>query len=376
MNTVLNIEQPLVAEAVLPPISLEQLSSETSVEIVFPEFGCTFGGPVTVNGSRADSGHLTATARITGNCELVLEVASEGPEEMSCTAATIEIIYYPGERRAIDVFVASTLYALLGLSEKVALHLRMPRREVSASLSFDVSLPAISGFLQTRQLAYKVMVIERAVGHRFVMPECRSAEEIATIWFVYEAVIHRSFLWPDNHGGGVLILPASKEGLSELNELLRLRENGNLTFPPQPTNRVLFGEPLSLGIGTVTVLDASMERLDEVRAEIDRDDGHDVEVHIRSLTGQLRYDFPESPQMPPDERCDSNTQALIDIEPQLDAVLAERYNGLAAATLTGLTEEEKAQVTARLDWGSSFLAEPTHGDNVLWRLARRFLRFL
>ena len=46
---------------------------------------------------------------------------------------------------------------------------------------------------------------------------------------------------------------------------------------------------------------------------------------------------------------------LVDLEPHLDSHLVERYHALAAATLSGLTEEEKAEVTTRPEFGEAFL---------------------
>ena len=57
-------------------------------------------------------------------------------------------------------------------------------------------------------------------------------------------------------------------------------------------------------------------------------------------------------------------QMLIDMEGQLDAALVERYNALAAASLAGLSENEKAEITARPEVGEAFLIDDTSPERV------------
>lgn len=367
------MEQVPIAVSVAFPVSLREISAGVSLEITFPEFRGAFGGPVTVDASEIDSGRIVATARITPNLDLVMKLASDCEDgAASSTEATVEIRHRDSERRrALDGFVSNTLFALLGLSRRVDLQLHMPGIGPIVSLKFDVALPAISQYLQSRQIAYKVMVIERATHQQFTFPTTRSAVEVATISFVYEATVKRSFLWPDNYDGGQIRLPALPEALNELHGLMQGRD---LKFGPQPHSRTLCGKTVYLGVGTITVLDAVIEDSDKLKAAMERGDGREIQARIRSLSGRVRYDLPDAPRIT-DEHWDHNTQALIDLEPQLDAALVERYNTLAAATLSGLTEGEKAQVTSRVEFGAGFLPREINGDNSLWRRLLHFLRF-
>ncbi|MEK6300745.1 MAG: hypothetical protein AABO41_08500 [Acidobacteriota bacterium] len=269
------------------------------------------------------------------------------------------------------MFVTYTLFALFGLSRRVDLQLHIPGIEPLVSLRFDTPLSTISQYLQSRQIAYRAMVIEQATHQQFGFPATRSAIEVATISFIYEAIVKRSFLWPDNYEGGIIRLPSSPEGL---NELLALTQGNDLKSPPHQVSRTLWGKSVYLGVGTVTVLDAVIEDGDKLKAMMERGDGREVQVRIRSRSGRIRYDLPEAPRIG-DEHWDPNTLALIDIESRLDAALVERYHTLAAATLAGLTEEEKAQVTARVDFGAAFLTREINGDNGLWQRLLRFLKF-
>lgn len=94
-----------------------------------------------------------------------------------------------------------------------------------------------------------------------------------------------------------------------------------------------------------------------------RNDGHEVKVVVRSLSGQGRYDFPDAPRLP-DAAWDQRIQTLISLESLLDAKLVACYHALAAATLSNLTEEEKAEVTIRPELGEAFLIEDSTGENV------------
>jgi len=69
---------------------------------------------------------------------------------------------------------------------------------------------------------------------------------------------------------------------------------------------------------------------------------------IRSLTNQALFELPEAPRLPLNP-WDSRIQSLIDLERELDSRLIERYHALAASTLAGLSEEERARVTRRVE---------------------------
>ena len=87
-----------------------------------------------------------------------------------------------------------------------------------------------------------------------------------------------------------------------------------------------------------------------LREELRKDDGHTVEVRIRSRIGLAHYSVPDAPRLP-DRAWNEDLQMLIGMESQLDTALVERYNALAASTLEGLDDEEKAAITERPDLG-------------------------
>jgi hypothetical protein len=167
-------------------------------------------------------------------------------------------------------------------------------------------------------------------------------EERDSIAFTYHAIVDRSFTWPLMHPVGATIFVTD-------DVVDRFPSDGR-TFqymgPLGPTSKTVMGELISLGEGQIYIADAVFHDPATAKQEIARNRGGMATVGIQSLSGQARFDFPEAPRLP-DTPWDWKLQALIDLEPKLDAYLAEAYHALAAATLADLSEEEKAYVSSR-----------------------------
>jgi hypothetical protein len=185
------------------------------------------------------------------------------------------------------------------------------------------------------------MVVEQATGYEFQLPLDIPEEEAKTIALIYYAILYRSFVWPINEIK--YELTATKEAL---NQLLITNQLPSVKFGPHPVIKTLFNKPISLGYGSLIVEDKFIENFDELQQELALDDNHKVDLIVRSLSGQGRYDLPEAPRFP-DKPWDERVQNLIDLEDQLDSSLMARYHALAAFTLEGLTEEGKVAITAR-----------------------------
>ena len=177
------------------------------------------------------------------------------------------------------------------------------------------------------------------------------------IIFTYRAIVDRSFVWP--------FVPTEIRELATRETLDQLPSKDNPIYESPPTRVIksVLGEPISLGRGTLVIEDFFILNDDAVRRELAINDGHPVEFVVDSVSGQAKYYMLEAPLLP-DTPWDSKIQKFIDLESQLDARLVERYHALAAATLADLTEEEKAEVTARpeLDFGA-FLDDTDEEDD-------------
>ncbi len=236
-------------------------------------------------------------------------------------------------------FVASTIQVALSLAGNV--QFRIPEYALDCQLNFEMPLSSISKKLQDRQTAYRLMVIERATNRRFLLPQSYSGDTVAAISFAYHAIVDRSFAWP--FGTVQIPMPAAPENL----DLLSLdQQPTRYPLPPTPTSRILLGQVIPLGHEIITIEDGIVERKDEVREEMSRNDGHLVTVEVSSLSGQVRYELPEAPRLPA-APWEAKIQTLVDLEERLALKLAARYHALAASTLAHLTEEAKAEITAR-----------------------------
>lgn len=246
-------------------------------------------------------------------------------------------------------FIASTLWAAITLADKIIL--QAPEIELNLNSKFHLSLLEISRLLQNRQTYYRLMVIERATGKRFKLPPSFSGSEMAAIVFAYRAIVDRSFIWMSDR------TKVQEIAAQEILDHLPPNKTPTRHIISNHVSRVVLGEIISLGNGSMIIEDFFIENEDEVRRKLSANDGHLVEFTIGSLSGQALYKLPEAPRLP-DSPWDSEIQKFIDLESKLDARLAKRYNDLAASTLEGLTEEEIKEVTSNpeLDY-RGFLGE-------------------
>lgn len=247
------------------------------------------------------------------------------------------------EQRARPHFVATTILAVFGFAGKIGL--KIPELGISSSLDFNPPLSEISNFLQRRQIAYRLMIVERAAEIGFQWPEVCTYEELEFLHRVYLAITERSFLGPIDPIDHKV--PALKEALLWLDSII---DSPRQIYGPLPINTNLFGQTIKLGMARIIVDDAYILNADKVRHELEANDGHLVEVVISSLSGQGLYETPEAPRLDHDA-WEPKVKFLIALEQSLDDSLVERYHALATATLAGATEDQKRNLTARPELG-------------------------
>ncbi len=327
-------------------VPVPQIAQSVALQIAIPDFQIHLEMPLEDVISNMSAGKVLLRATVDEEVAIILTVAGRLIEDQF----QIEGVYFKTEapfESARASFVASTLHAMFGLSKGVNLH--VPELEINLELEFSRPLLDVSHMLSRRQLEYRIMLIERAIGYKFMLPSDLTAEQVRDVALVYHAIVHRTFVWPVNSIG--VSFPATNESH---NYLKAGNQDASFTFVPQPQRRILFGKDILLGNGSLTIENKFIEDFDKALEKLTRNDGHEVAVVIRSLSGQGRYDFPDAPRLS-DSPWEPMIQMLIDLEPHLDSHLVERYHALAAATLSGLTEEEKAEVTTRPEFGEAFL---------------------
>lgn len=240
----------------------------------------------------------------------------------------------------VSNFLLSTFWAMMNLSENVKINL--PDVNYSFTSSYNLPLNEINQILQERQIAYRLLVIENALGISLPFPNgFISGEDIESIAFCYHAIVDREFDWFANP----TIIPweSSKESFSWLPEK---NEPTPITFKPSPVIKYIFGVGINLGVLAAKLDNAVIENYDEVKENLSKLNGRIVEVKLRSISGVSRMIALQVPSLPPNPWT-PELQKLIDLDSQLDSISLERFFNLAFATLEGLTEEQKKAITKR-----------------------------
>jgi hypothetical protein len=345
---------PIIQGSVPISLPLPHLDSKLSLLISAPGVLYQLEAPI-AGRPIIEDGKIAARFIVDGDVYLDLTLMGQSVEqENKFKSGQFSLFYKIEAQRPRAHFVANTLLSVIGLVGRFDLKISEP--EVSTNLTFETSLLEISKMLKRRQTAYRLMVIEKATGKQFLLPSTISEGEIEKIAFVYHAIVDRSFVW--SVGGVNITAPATQE-----NAFLFARaiQSSSWPFPEQSFSESILGQHINLGRAAVTVEDAVVTNSDEVLKQLEASDSHEVKLEIHSLSGRGKYEFTE---MPYSSRVswEPKIQALVDLEPYLDAVITERYHALAAATLEGLTEKEKEELTTRPELGEAFLIDDSDGE--------------
>lgn len=339
MSTVVLENQGSVAAEIISVLSAGVIVAPPKnlfLEISVPNLGGYFRLELTdLDDSEIQKGRLIVKAGIYTNAKIVVTLLGESATDGFHTNS-ISLGFENPERTAELDFRTATLRAALSLATQA----RLASPGLSLDLWFRLNEPLreVSEMLKLRQTMYRIMVIERATGQHFEIPPVISDQDMNAIRFLYYAITERAFEWPLDD---VLTFSfqASKDLAIALEEESNFRE---VSFRRQS----LFGVEIPMGLGAFTIIDKDIEDFDQVLEGLRKDDGRTVAVRVRSRIGLARYRMLEAPCLP-DKAWNADLQMLINMDEQLDAALMERYNALAAATLEGLTDEQKAAITAR-----------------------------
>jgi len=240
-------------------------------------------------------------------------------------------------KRARVDFMASSFTAMLGMAGPVTISI--PDASLSLDAYFDGSLLEVSNMMERRNLALRIMTIERANAREFELPNNIAADEVESIARAYHAIVERSFDWPIP--SVTVFSPATREMLAQFRAL---SSSDSITLGPDPQFATIFNQQIRLGDATVTIKDAFIDDWTKIEQELNMEDDHSVTILVRSRTHRGRYHFLNPPQ--PRSPLDPFAQRFVDLETLLDRQLIEGYNKLALATLSGLNEEQRNQLTA------------------------------
>lgn len=318
-------------------------------EFIFPTF--SYSLPVVIESSRsAENQQLILKIQVSEGVDFVWQTANqpvdkagkiivEGTAGLSITSTT------PSAH-----FIAATLQSLLILDELAVL--QSEDGKLSANMHFVDSLGIASKFLQRRQMAYRLMVIEKAFNHTLPIPATPSDADRRNIDFIYRAVTDRSFIepfWQDSFE-----FPATEQVRKLLSDL-----DGQhpFLFEIDCLQEVLLGQSIDLGQVNLNIQNCVLANPHEVAPELQQLNGHRFRAVIRSLSGSANYQFLDAPMLPVNAWNKVITE-FIELEEKLDDKLFQGVNELAASTLSGLTPAEIAEVTQRFFLDGEAFADP------------------
>lgn len=246
------------------------------------------------------------------------------------------------ENNPASTFVLNTFIAILCLSNKVKVEI--PTIDYHFVVSVPSPLNKISEILQNRQLAYRLMVIEKAFQTSLPFPgRFIAGEEVENIAFCYQAIVDREFDWICND---LTFFPVSTA--EYLNLLPPTNQIFPLTFPTPDVEKFIFGRLLNLGQLFIEIIHTVVVNYEEARKNLLALTGKPVEVVVKSINGKIHYKAIDVPTLP-ENAFIREIQNLIDLEKKLDSVYFDKYLDSFSNAFEDLTQEQIQAVTKRPD---------------------------
>jgi hypothetical protein len=238
-----------------------------------------------------------------------------------------------------SAFLLKTLWSMIGLSAKF--RIKIPVLNQEATISFDSSLNEISELLQTRQIAYRLMVIEKTFHVKLPFPDFIDGKNVESIAYCYHSVVDRKFEW---------ICPPATIPWFATPIYSSLLPEKNLPFPmqygPESFEKEIFGYRIDLRLQSAKIEEYILDNFDEVKKKLSKLDGSEIWVQARSKNGVMVIESVTTPTLPKNAFT-NDIQKLIDLDSKLDSIVLDKYFSLATSAFEGLTEEQKKAVLER-----------------------------
>jgi hypothetical protein len=191
------------------------------------------------------------------------------------------------------VFWFASLLSICGLGTKLVIQL--PNNKCELSNSSRLELAKISNSLQGRQLAYRLMIIEKALRIHILFPKgFIDGKDIESIGYCYHSILDRKFEWYCNTNLQIGTVQTYDE------------------------KREIFGKIINLGQQKITVSRYGV-------------------AEIESIT---------TPTLPKNA-FRNNIQKLIDLDEKLDSTVMDKYLNSFSNAFEGLTDEQIEAITER-----------------------------
>src|SRR5712664_3330094 len=174
---------------------LEPAESEHELEIEVPDFQSNIS--LTLTEVDRDFGFQSVLLRsaVDSQSSITFKLSGElSKPNGSFHIRQVRFGFETNSRLATSDFALASMWASFALANQV--HLRLRDLDFKLSLKFEEPLLEISEMLRRRQIAYRIMVIERATGLLFLLPLDISGEEVEEVALIYHAIVDRTFDWP------------------------------------------------------------------------------------------------------------------------------------------------------------------------------------
>ncbi|HVS20681.1 MAG TPA: hypothetical protein VHD88_02470 [Pyrinomonadaceae bacterium] len=329
----------LAGPQVIPHSIINDADNAFVLEVDVPRFRFHNSSPIVDFIPAGTSGDAIARIEIDSGVKAVLTLTGHPMNGGDFQVEQVGLKMETTVSRARADFIACSFTAMLGLAGQV--RLEIPDAAFKLIANFESDLLEVSKMLERRQVAFRIMMIECATGFQFDLPKELTGDEVESIALIYHAIVHRSFVWPIP--SIKIFVPATAEMLAHFRRLSQLN---SISLGPDPQDVTLFDQRVSLGEGMVTIDDSLIDDWTRIEQELGQNDGHTVTVVIRSTSHKGKYHLLNAPRLPISP-WDSTVQRFVEIDDELDAYLAKGYNNLAIATLEGLDENQKVEMTTR-----------------------------
>jgi len=239
----------------------------------------------------------------------------------------------------ISVFLLKTLWIMLGLSKQIKISI--PVFNQKATISYETNLNEISELLQIRQLAYRLMVIEKAFKIKLPFPRFIDGIEVENIAFCYHSAIDRKFKW---------FCPPAIVPWFATSMYLSLLPDKNVPFSmqygPEPFEKTIFGYSINLGLQLAKIEAYVIDNFDEVKKKLSKLDESEVLVQAHSKSGVMQIESITTPTLPKNA-FSKDTQKLVDLDKVFDSKYFDKYLNSFSNAFENLTEEQSQAITER-----------------------------
>ena len=310
----------------------------TRFEIGFFDFDCSFSLEISEIKSDLPSNKISLYLNFADNL-IKITLLGDWQENEKLYVKDYEFSIEKQDETPTSAFLLKTFWAMLGLSSKVKI--QIPELNQKAKMSFDTNLNTISNLLKARQIAYRLMVIEKAFNIKLPFPQFIDGKDVENIAYCYHSVIDRNFEW---------ICPSATLPWFATTAYLSLLPENNISFPiqygPEPSAKEIFGYKLDLGLQIGKIESYILDNFDEAKKKLSKLDGSKVLVQARSEKGVMQIKSLTTPTLPKNA-FSREIQKLINLDEKLDSVVLDKYFSIVASSLEGLTEKQKEAVLER-----------------------------